>query len=291
MKKEDFVQEFIEKMKHTDFSSESKNKAKNLEALQAKLPIINQERENYMREQKTRIRKPIAIAACFAIILSMSAVVFGQDIVNYIRTTMLGDFAVFITGPGPEYWEIEEVQVVDIEIVDETSGEIEAIVNAQVPIVDDELQAMIDAGVIVIVTSDNREEPDWLTFTDAAEGKSHFITDVMLPTYAPDGFEFKHIFYFVETLEELEQYGANVAMGVVFSDGTNKIRMQIRYMTEDTGFATDATEDMRTMEINGHEAVVDRSVVNLLVGDVMYMFFGMNNVDDEALIRMAESLN
>ncbi|MDR2182749.1 MAG: hypothetical protein LBE55_01105, partial [Clostridiales bacterium] len=61
--------------------------------------------------------------------------------------------------------------------------------------------------------------------------------------------------------------------------------------TEDSGFATGATENMRTIEINGHEAVVDSGVVNLLVDNVLYMFFGMGNVDDEALIKMAESLN
>ena len=125
----------------------------------------------------------------------------------------------------------------------------------------------------------------------AQEGKSYFITDVMLPTYAPDDFEFKHIFYFAETLEELQAPGTNKYMGVIFSNGTEEIRMQIRYMTEDTGFVASASPDMRAIEINGHEALLDNSVLNLLVGDVMYMFFSMGNVDDEALIRMAESLN
>ena len=265
MREEDFAQEFIEKVKNTDFSSESKNKAENLEALKAKLPIINQEREIYMKKER-KIRKPIALAACFAIILSMSAVVFGQDIVRYF-TTMLGNHVAFVSGPATELSE-EEMQARQ-----------------------DELQALIDAGEIVIAGGDNWVEPDWLTFTDATEGRSHFITDVMLPTYAPEGFEFKHVFYFVETLEELQEYGANMFMGVVFSNGTDEIGMQIRYMTEDTGFVAGATEGMRAIEINGHEAVVDSGTVNLLAGDVLYMFFGMGNVDDEALIRMAESLN
>ena len=265
MREEDFTKEFINKFKNTDFSSESRNKAKNLEALQAKLPTINQEREIYMRENKVRVRKPIVIAACFVLILSMSAVVFGQDIVNYFRTITLGEHAAFTMG-----YEL-------------TNEEIQAL--------QEETQAMIDAGEIVVVTANEWEEPEWLSFTNAAEGKAHFITDVMLPTYAPDGFEFKHVFFFAETLEELSQYGANMFMGVVFSNGTDEIRMQIRYMTEDTGFVASASPDMRTVEINGHEAVVDSTTVNLLVGDVLYMFFGMGIVDDAALIRMAESLN
>ncbi|MDR2183828.1 MAG: hypothetical protein LBE55_06600 [Clostridiales bacterium] len=185
MKEEDFVQEFIEKMKHTDFSSESGNKAANLEALRAKLPIINQEGRIFMKEGRRGIRKPIAIAACVAILLSMSAVVFGQDIVNYIRTTVLGEFAVFVTGPElPE----EELQIAQ-----------------------EEARAMIDTGeiAITVTTQDEQRYSNWLTFTDPEEGKSHFITNVMLPTYAPDGFDFKHIFYYVETREDLAQPGAN----------------------------------------------------------------------------------
>ena len=257
-------EDFINKIKSTDFSSESKNKAKNLEKLQAKLPIINQEREIYMKENKVRVKKPIVIAACFVLILSMSAVVFGQDIVRYF-TTMLGDHVVFVSGPELSEEEMQARQ--------------------------EEMQALIDAGEIEIVTQYNWVEPDWLTFTDAAEGKSHFITDVALPTYAPEGFEFKHVFYFVETLEQLQEYGANMFMGVAFSNGTDEIRMQIRYMTEDTGFVASASEDMRTIDINGHMAVVDGDNVSLLIGDVLYMFFGLGNVDNEALIRMAQSLN
>ena len=268
MRQEDLAELFIENIKSTDFSSESKNKAKNLEILQAKLPIINGEREIYMKEKKVRFRKPIVLAACFVLILSMSAVVFGQDIVNYFRTITLGEHVIFVEGSVPELTE-------------------EEIAAAR-----EEVQRMVDEGEIEIfvTTTDNWVEPDWLTFTDAAEGKSHFITDVMLPAYVPAGFEFDHIFYFAETREELAQYGANMYMGVVFSGNTGQIRMQIRYMTEDSGFVTGASPYLRTMEINGHEAVVDGGMVNLLVGDVLYMFFGMGNVDDEALIRMAESL-
>jgi len=266
MREEDLAELYIKNIKGTDFSSESKNKAANLEALQAKLPIINQEREIYMKENKRRFRKPIAIAACIAVILSMSAVVFGQDIVNYFRTITLGEHVAFVSGP---------------ELTDE-----------EIAARQEETQAMIDAGELVVVTQDNWVDPDWLTFTDTEEGRSHFFyANVMLPTYAPYDFEFDHIFYFVETLEDLQEYGANYYMSVVFSNGINEIRMQIRYMTEDTGFVAGASPDMREVEINGHPAVVSDSSVDLLVGDVLYMFFGMGNVDGEALIRMAESLN
>ncbi|MCL2564243.1 MAG: DUF4367 domain-containing protein [Defluviitaleaceae bacterium] len=255
-------EEFIKKIRATNFASESKNKDENLEILKAKLPTINQERNVYM---KRGFKKPIAFIACMAVILSMSIAVFGQDLVRYMRTAMLGNHAAFTVMPERSEEEIAALQ--------------------------EELQELIDAGVVIV--SDQWEEPEWLTFTDAAEGLSHFITDAKLPTYVPEGFHFKHIFYFAESIEEFEEFrdqGANMYMGVVFFNGEEEIRMQIRYMTEDTGFEASASEHMRTMEINGYTAVVDISTVNLLIGDVLYTFFGMNNVEVDELIKMAESL-
>lgn len=263
MKKEDFTEEFIEKIRGTNFAAESKNKSENLEILKAKLPTINRERKIYM---KRGIRKPVAFAACIIVILSMSISVFGQDFVRYMRTVMLGNHAAFVTAG-------EELCREEIEARQE------------------ELQELIDAGVVVVYGE--FEEPQWLKFTDAREGLSHFITDAMLPTYLPEGFYFKHIFYFAESMEEFEEFkdqGVNMYMGVVFSNGTEEIRMQIRYMTEDTGFVASASEHVRTIEINGHEAVVDLNSLNLLIGDVMYMFFGINSLEVDELIKMAESL-
>jgi len=219
--------------------------------------------EERIHMKNKRIVKPsIAIVAALIATLTLSVAVFGQDIANYIRTITLGEHVTFVTGEV-EMSELEERQA----LMEET-------------------QELIDAGYLVVY--DFNTEFNWLTFADAEEGKSHFITDAMLPTYAPEGFEFDHIFFFVESLEELGQFGANMFMSVVFSNGDQEISIQVRYMTEDTGFVTGATEDVQTININGHEAVVDHDMVNLLVGDVMYMFRGMGNADE--LIKMAESL-
>jgi len=210
-----------------------------------------------------RLFKPsVAIAAALIATLTLSVAVFGADIANYIRIISLGEHAHFAVSP-----ELSEEEIYEI--------------NART-------QELIDAGYIIV--DDGSLTFDWLTFTDAEEGRSHFITDAMLPTQAPAGFEFDHIFFFVETLEDLEQHGANMYMGVLFSNGHQEISMQIRYMTEESGFYAGGAADMRTIYINGHEAVVCDSTVNLLVGDVMYMFSSMNNVAIEELITMAESL-
>ncbi|MCL2852378.1 MAG: DUF4367 domain-containing protein [Defluviitaleaceae bacterium] len=263
MRKNDFDEEFIAKFRNTDFSSESKNKEVNLEILKARLTTINEEGDTYM---KKGIRKPLAVAACAAIILTVSVTAFGQELVRYVRSVMLGDHAGFIIA--------EEIREEDREALRE------------------ERQALIDEGYLTASESTDFDEPAWLTFTDAEEGRSHFITDALLPAYLPEGFAFKHIFYFVESVEELGEYGANKYMGVVFSNGVDELPVQVRFMDETTAFALSATENIRTVEINGHEAVVDLNSVNILIGDVMYFFFGgTGNVDVEELIRMAESLS
>jgi len=263
--------DFLASCRDIDFSAESQNFEKNLEDLKDKLLVQNNNNEEHdimmKNTNKRNFRKPsFAIAACMAAIIAISVPVFGQDVVNYIRSVMLGDHVTFIVAE-----EMSEAE------------------RAERLVLIEEAQALIDEGY-VIVSEQDFAAIEWLSFTNAAEGKSHFITDVMLPTYAPEGFAFDHVFYFVETVEELQQYGANMFMGVIFTDGTNEVSMQIRYMTEDTGFVTGGTEDLRTIDINGHEAVVDVNALNVLIGDVMYMFFSQGNVDEDALIRMAESL-
>ena len=264
MKEEDFVEEFIEKCRKTDFSSESRNKQANLEQLKAKLPIMNEERDIYM---KKGIRKPIAIAACIAVVLSMSVVVFGQDVVNYIRTVRLGDHANYIVSVGDV--SDEDMQA----FIDEKAEGCE--------ISDEEYELWTEADMV---------DFNWLTFTDAAEAKSHFITnDALLPTYLPEGFEFDHIYFFVESLEDLQEYGANKFMTAVFSNGTDEIQMQIRFMDETTRFVTGLPEDIQVIDINGNEAIVAENTLDILIGDTMYFIMGSGLSADE-LIAMAASL-
>ena len=253
MKQHNLDEEFIARFRNTDFSSESINKEKNREILKSKLTTLNEERDAAM---KKRFKKPIAVAACVAVALTLSVTVFGHELVRYVRTTMLGDHAGFV--------------------VAEITG-------------DEERQADINVSRNEVDVSE-WVEPDWLTFTDAEEGRSHFITNALLPGDLPNGFEFKHIFYFVESMDELQEYGANKYMGVIFSDGYNELRMQIRFMDETTGFYLSATENMQTIDINGHEAIIDTNTISLLIGDVLYLFFGNEKIGTEELLNMAQSL-
>jgi hypothetical protein len=193
-----------------------------------------------------------------------------QDIIDYIKILTLGDHATYMVMAPKEITEEERRAAMA------------------------EMQARIDAGEITIKVSSSSEnqEEEWLTFTDAEEGKNQFYANVMLPTELPGGFAFKHIFYFVKSLEGLQEDGANKYMGVVYSDGTNEIRMQIRHMDETTGFESvaDADTGIRALKINGHEAIIADSTLDVLIDDTMYMFFGRGLIGETELVKMAQSL-
>ena len=214
-----------------------------------------------------RFKVSAVVAAAVAVMLVFSTAAFGQGIVRYVRTAMLGDHAVFITPGEGEITEAERQRIID------------------------ENQELIDAGTVSVTTSDTWEKPDWLTYADAEEGKSHFITDALLPAYVPEGYEFSNIFYYVESMEDLQEYGANMYMGAVYAGPGGEISMQIRFMNEETGFVSSATADMQKIKINGHEAVLDKNTLDLLIGDVMYMFYGNHNAGSAELVKMAESLS
>ena len=232
--------------------------------------LRNLEHRKDVIHMKPRYKKSVAVAAILSATLLLSTAVFAQDIIDYIKILTLGDHATYMVMAPKEITEEERRAAMA------------------------EMQARIDAGEITIEVSSSSEnqEKEWLTFTDAEEGKNQFYTNVMLPTELPDGFTFKHIFYFVKSLEGLQEDGANKYMGVVYSDGTNEIRMQIRHMDETTGFESvaDADTGIRTLKINGHEAIIDDSTLDVLIDDTMYMFFGRGLVGEAELVKMAQSL-
>ena len=132
---------------------------------------------------------------------------------------------------------------------------------------------------------------DLLTFTDIEEGRSHFITDVLMPSWLPEGYTFQYITYFVDSLEILEsEPEARKYMSVYYGNGKDMISSQVRFMDEYTAFEAGGSADIQELKINGYDAVLDGNVLNLLIGDVMYMFFANENLNSYELIKIAESL-
>lgn len=249
------------------------NHQENLQQIKNKL---NKKENDVVMFKNKKVKKSAMVAAAAIATLSLSAAVFGADIVNYFRSVNLGEHATFVSG-GHTLGEHEEfASVGDAYRNDETLS-------------DYEIQALIDGGYLIVSKYGNHTT-NFLTFEDASEGVAHFIADVKLPTWLPVGFELENVFFFVETLEELQQPGANKYLGLTFSNGRQEFRAQIRYMTEESAFVSGGGPDIQTMQINGNDAVVEDGVVNILIGDVMYMFFGMGIVETNELINIAASL-
>ena len=292
MKKDNFDVEFIKKCKSIDFSEENANKEKNLEELKTKLITINRERDVRMNK---RIKKPALIAVAAVIVLSLSMVVYGQDIVNAIRNITLGNHAEFIVAGQDEASPLPEELIG--QLFDAEGNVLNYFPDCGRLFDAGGVQVGIDLGSEGLTIAPIEEliarrtnEFQFLTFYDAEEGTAHFITDVLMPAYMPEGYEFEKVSFFVSSLEELAEYGANKYMTVHFSDGEHELSWQVRFMDETSGFITGGTQYMREIQINGYDAIADINTLKVLIGDVMYMFFASGNVDVDGLIRIAESL-
>ena len=288
---------FIEKCRSIDFSVESANRERNLEVLKTKLLTINAERENKMNR---KMRRPVAIAAVVAAVICLSmGVVYGQDLWRIVRSVTLGNHANFTvyedtTVPGPEAFKIPDEFVGQVYDKDGNLlthfPRYEGIYNAD----GEQLVTMyIDDTLKITTLAESRGQmiADLLTFTDLEEGHSHFITDVLMPSWLPEGYTFQYITYFVDSLEILEsEPEARKYMSVYYGNGKDMISSQVRFMDEYTAFEAGGSADIQELKINGYDAVLDGNVLNLLIGDVMYMFFANENLNSYELIKIAESL-
>jgi hypothetical protein len=134
---------------------------------------------------------------------------------------------------------------------------------------------------------------DNVVFRDLNEGRSYFICDTLMPAYLPEGYVFDRIGYATESAEEFAatRKGTSKYMNVYYNDGKNEIYSQVRYMDEDTAFGhSTASPDMKTITINGHHAVLAGKSLDILIGDVMYMFRANDQLSVDELVKMAKSL-
>lgn len=294
MKNDNLNMDFIEKCKKVDFSAESVNKEKNLEILKTKLSNWEKERGTTM---KRKIKKPIALVAVAATLLCLSMAVYGQDLWRIIKTVRLGNYA--------EYNVMEDLRE-SIPVPENLAGQLfDKDGNVLTAFAKDEERHMynadgeevtiyFDGESAQIMTAEEYEKlskPKSVEFTDIQEGTSYFITDVLMPTYLPDGYSFKNISFFGDSKEKINsEEDRNKYMNVYYSNGEDEIYSQIRFMDERTAFGSGASAEVKTVKINGYDAVVDGNHLDIQIGDVMYMFFANENLDTAELIKIAESL-
>jgi len=282
--------DFIEKCKSIDFSAESTNRERNLEALKTKISDIDKERNINMN------KIPLKIALVAAVVLSLSMVVYGNDLVRIIKTVTLGNRAEFIVAES-----VESMERVPIE--EEFAGKIfdkdgNALthypMDRQIYNADGEpVFITFDGETTRLMTKEEYDEffnVETVEFYDIEEGKSHFVTDVLMSEYMPEGYSFDKISFFgdLETLKTDPH--ANMYMSVFYSNGKDEIYSQVRFMDETYDFVRGASKDAKEMKLNGHDALLDGNRLYIQIGDVMYMFFANENLDPKELVKMAETL-
>lgn len=125
-----------------------------------------------------------------------------------------------------------------------------------------------------------------ISFDNPKEARPYLAFDFNLPTYLPEGYAFDRIELYSEDQGPPKSNGEYAA--VYFSRGEDS--MQLRLMNGETAYTTDA-KDMKGTKINGHEAAVGKTKLDIEINGVMYMFMARNSgIYESELIKMAESL-
>jgi len=258
--------EFLEKCREVNFSAESVNCEKNLEALKGKL--INRE-----RFVMNRIRKIPIAAATIAIVLSLSVVALAATAWRYLDTRII---------QGEEY-----VQNFVARESDDGTLEVrwELDPNASGPIV-----AEIEDGRVVI------EDRNRSIFEDLDEALSILAIDnPMIPAYLPEGFAFDHAFFRDDPIKTPDHPTAAKELNIIYSFGQNILQFTIAErdgMVWDIEAERDGVDwdiDLEEIEVNGYHGLIGGNGLSLQVGNTMYFFSSMS-MSYEQLIEIARSL-
>jgi len=244
--------EFLNKCREIDFSAESVNCEKNLDALKSKLT-------NEERFAMNRIKKmPVAVAAALAIVLSLSVVALAATAWRYLDTRIIQgeeyvrSFTVVEGNDGSQIW--------GMEIDPDATG----------PIV-----AEVDGERVVLLDAHHYDD-----LYAALARLAATLGNTKMPAYLPDGFTF-----------EQATYHANAnALNISYIFGEQELGVRIMHYPEEWGIPQ-WSETFELIEINGFNGKAGGGSLWLQVGDVSYMLDGFNsNLDYGHLIRIAESL-
>ncbi|MCL2856546.1 MAG: DUF4367 domain-containing protein [Oscillospiraceae bacterium] len=246
--------EFLERCREVDFSAESVNYEKNLDALKAKLTTEERFAVNKIRKM------PVAVAAALAVVLSLSVVALGATVWRHMDTRII---------QGEEYVRHFSMQ----EATDGsgfTMGSLDIDPNASGPIIAD-----VEGEKVVLW--DAHEYDD----LDAALARlSATLGDLKMPAYLPEGFTF-----------EQATYHANVtALNIDYSFGGQELRVRISHYPEEWGIPQ-WSATFEEVEVNGWVGKTGDGSLWVQVGDISYFFDGYNSdLDYDHLIRIAKSL-
>jgi len=286
-----------------DFSAESNKREEMKQTLLQQIDDqdttkCNTKKEDFIMNQthKRRFKRSsvIALAACLALVLSITA--FAA-----VKFWDLGQHAHYISSSpdaSDDAARMEESLPTELQglLYDkngrliETIGEMEnGIYNADgeaVMIINDES----GNPAITTLEEENARLAQVTTLFDHWEdAKPYLAFDIHSFGYIPADYELVGYRIYNDENGQPAQDTKCLEMNF-YKDGdlNDYIFVQIRYMDEETGFTTGGP-DLKKITINGYEAMLDDSNVDILIDNVMYMIMA-KNLPQEEVLKMAESL-
>jgi len=261
--------EFLEKCRNIDFSAGC-DMEKNLEILKARLSLDKEENVDMMKNK--RFKRPVAVAAVIAAVLSVSVVAAAAV---------------------PMVWRYLDTRVVEGEafVFDFTVKESEyyGYTMTGISIDRDALEAAGGGAIIVEVEGETRVMLDELHFESTEEAfKLLEIDNPLLPSYLPEGFALERVTFPVSPINHPDQEGSATVVNIRYTDGEDVILLMIAAWDESWGISIFAG-DQRDITINGHSAGIADGGLKMLIDNVSY-FISAPSLTQEQLIRIAESL-
>ncbi|MCL2375902.1 MAG: hypothetical protein FWC76_00760 [Defluviitaleaceae bacterium] len=305
--------DFLTKCRDIDLSADSQNYEKNLEVLKGKLAQIEEERYN-MNKQR-RFKKPIAVAAIIAVMLSFSAVAFAAPAWQYIEF-------VFVQGAEHvNYFRGMTIAPTTIEYLGDGTS-----VSRGVVIIESDIDRNADGPIIIDVDGHHVVLQDAHHFYDLNEALNHLaIENPLLPTYLPEDFDFQRATFNISPVRHPDIHSAANNINISYSDGQGHLNININDMfagavSATLGYDEDGVshftkvsgvegagdfdfdyeelvsvhfsldpERIETIEINGQQAFIGNGRLILQAGTITYILESAD-LTYEQLIEIAKSL-
>jgi hypothetical protein len=227
---------------------------------------LNKKENNNMGKRKV-IKFSVAIAAALIAVLSLSFVALGDHVWRVVPTRVIegGEFAeIMVKEEISGYGFLHGIVVIEGDFADEGRLVVE---------VDGEIEVWRDP----------------LNLTDLGEALALFPEEAIVPTYLPEGFVFERAQFPLSPITNPELDHAGGQLILTFGNGEETFMLEIRRQHERYGF--DIWGLVEEITINGQEAIIGSGGLSIHTSpEVRNTFFGWGVLDDDTLIRMAESL-
>ena len=250
------------------------------------------------KKQKKRTKRSFvtALAACFVIVISITAFA----VVNQINLGQYAHYLLDVNEVADETVLMEEpileelrgqLYDADGKVIEKNGDMQKGFFNAEGKAVTPSID---EAGNLFVMTkdeSDAKRKQVSTLFSDWEEAQTYLAFEPKLFAYIPEGYTLEGYRVF-NNEQGLPEQNTKYLEQHFYKDGNQEdsIYVQARFMDEETAFeSSGSSETLEKTVINGYEAILDNRGLDILIDDVMYFISGTVLPQDEA-IKMAESL-